>query len=111
VIDISGVKITPAFNLNVLQKKKISQKNIAEIYYDIYAIADSLAVEDIKIKARQMVHEKIEDVIKGDDTPRELSFVEVYKMRTERTDFHLKNMIAMFNKACEQSDKEAIEKK
>ena len=110
MIDISGVKIAPAFNLNVLQKKKVDQRAIAQMYYDMYAIADSLAVEDIKIRARQIVHERMEDEIEEKETPRNLSFVEIYKMRVERTEFHLNNMIAMFNKACEQSSKETTEK-
>ena len=72
----------------------------------MYAIADSLAVEDITIKARQILHERMEDVIDEKDTPRKLSIVEIYNMRVERTQFHLNNMIAMFNKACEQPSKE-----
>ena len=75
----------------------------------MYAIADSLAVEDITIKARQMVNERIEDVVEEKGKPRNLSVVEIYKMRVERTEFHLNNMIAMFNKACEQSSKETTE--
>ena len=59
---VCGVKIAPAFNLNVLQKKKVDQKAIAQMYYDMYAIAASLAVEDIKIKAQQMVDELTEDL-------------------------------------------------
>ena len=109
MIEISGVKIAPAFNLTVLQKKQADQKAIAQMYYDMYAIADALAVEDIKTKAQQMLHEKMEDIIKEKGMPRQLSFVEVYKMRVERTKFHLKNMIAMFNKACEQPAKETTE--
>jgi len=96
MIDISGVKIAPT--INVPRKKNGDQKAIAQIYYDMYAMADSLAVEDIKIQARQMVHEKMEDIIEEKETPRKLSIVEIYKMRVERTAFHLNNMIAMFNK-------------
>ena len=32
------------------------------MYYDMYATADSLAVEDIKIKAQQMVDELMEEL-------------------------------------------------
>ena len=109
MMEINGVKIAPAFNLTVLQKKQADQKAIAQMYYDMYATADALAVEDIKIKAQQVLHKKMEDVIKKKEMPRQLSFVEIYKMRVERTKFHLKNMIAMFNKACEQSAKETTE--
>ena len=109
-MDFSGVKIAPAFSLKVLQQKKGDQKAIAQMYYDMYAIADSLAVEDIKIQAQQMLHEKMEDAIEEKETQRKLSLVEIYKMRVERTQFHLDNMIAMFNKACESSNKETTEK-
>jgi hypothetical protein len=108
--DISGVKIAPAFHVTIPQAKKGSQKTIAETYYDMYAIADSLAVEDLKIQAMQMSSEYLEDKFKGENTPRELSTAELYKIRTERTTFHLNNMIAMFNKACEQPYKDTTEK-
>lgn len=110
IISVGGVKIAPAFNVTIPRTKKGSQKAIAEMYYDMYAIADSLAVEDITIKSRQMFTEHIEDKIKGENIPRELSFVELYKFRTDRTAFHLNNMIAMFNKACEQPSKDTTEK-
>jgi hypothetical protein len=109
--DVSAIKVdTINVNIPIPRAKKGSQKTIAETYYDMYAIAESLAVEDIKVKAGQMSSEYLEDKLKGENTPRGLSTVELYKMRTERTDFHLNNMIAMFNKACEQPYKDTTEK-
>jgi hypothetical protein len=108
--DANVVKIAPAFNVTVPRAKKDSQKTIAETYYDMYAVADSLAVEDVKIQSRQMVQEHLEGKI-GGGPPRDLSAVEMYKKRTERTAFHLKNMIAMFNKVYEQPRKDKTEEK
>jgi len=105
IISAGGVQIAPAFNVTIPRTKKGSQKAIAEMYYDMYAVADSLAAEDIRIKVRQMITEKI-----GDRSKTGLDYTEIYNMRTERTAFHLSNMIAMYNKACEQPSKDTTEK-